>query len=108
MTRDANRELLTTLVVCAALSAAALFSGALWAHAQGVPSPESVPEADRLRVSYLGEVPRGAIITLRLADGAMVTGRIVGSSEEDVLTIEVEGAAWKVKGSHVSALVHNR
>ena len=74
------------------------------AYAQGVPSPTRVPDTDRLRVSYLGDVPRGATVTLRLADGGTITGRVVAASAEDVVTCHASGIVWQVKGAHIAAL----
>ena len=54
--------------------------------------PKPVEEAQRLKISYLAEVPRGAQVTLLMMSGVRVSGRLLNvKSEHDVVVIQGRG-----------------
>lgn len=51
--------------------------------------PKPVEEGQRLKISYLAEVPRGAQVTLLMMSGVRVSGRLLNvKTEHDVVVLQ--------------------
>lgn len=75
------------------------------AKGQGAPQPVPTDSSNRLKISYLADLPRGTKVTLLLMSGERVSGELLNvKTEHDVVCLQSQNVAGKTSLGNYKAV----